>query len=128
MTQATVYEALGGEMSLRAIVAAFYRHMLEDDDLADVLAIHPDIERAEQRLFEFLSGRFGGPNLYWERHGHPRLRMRHMPFAIGPKLRDQWLTAMQRALDDCEVAPEHESELMAFFTHVGHHMQNRQED
>ena len=121
----SIYDAMGGESGLQAVVAAFYRHMADDADLRELRVLHNDLAHAETRLFEFLSGRFGGPNLYWERHGHPRLRRRHMPFAIGAVERDQWLLGMQRALDEQAVNAELASVLMGFFTHIAHKMQNR---
>ena len=124
-TQQSIYAGLGGEAGLQSLVRAFYRHMDDDRDLAALRAMHHDMERAEQRLFEFLSGRFGGPNLYWERHGHPRLRRRHMPFPIGAEVRDQWVRGMCRALADEGVEPELNGVLIDLFTHVAAHMQNR---
>jgi hemoglobin len=121
----SIYDGLGGETGLRALVASFYRHMATDADLRAVLDVHHDLDRAEQRLFEFLSGRFGGPNLYWERHGHPRLRRRHMGFAIGAEERDQWVRCMARAMDEVAVEPELRDVLHGFFSQVAHHMQNR---
>ena len=122
----TAYEALGGDAVLRAIVDHFYDLMESETEYAALYAVHPKpTTRARDRLYEFLSGRLGGPNLYMERHGHPRLRMRHMPFAIGPAERDQWVACMDRAMEECAVHPELRTMLTGFFTGVAAHMQNR---
>ena len=122
----TAYEALGGDAVVRAIVDQFYDLMESETVYAELYAVHPKpTTRARDRLYEFLSGRLGGPNLYMERHGHPRLRMRHMPFAIGPAERDQWVACMDRAMGECAVHPELRTMLTDFFTGVAAHMQNR---
>ena len=122
----TAYEALGGDVALRAIVDRFYDLMEGEAEYAELYAVHPKpTTRARDRLYEFLSGRLGGPNLYMERHGHPRLRMRHMPFAIGAVERDQWVACMDRAMDERGVAPELRTMLTQFYAGVAAHMQNR---
>jgi len=122
----TAYEALGGDRPLRAVVDRFYDLMETDPAYTELYAIHPKpTTQARDRLYEFLSGRLGGPNLYMERHGHPRLRMRHMPFAIGPMERDQWVACMDRAMEEQGVHPELVVMLTNFFTGVAAHMQNR---
>lgn len=97
--QTTLYDRLGGEAGVRALVERFYTEM---DSLAEVAAIrrmHPtDLARSTDKLFMFLSGWLGGPPLYEQAFGHPFLRRRHLPFAIGEAERDQWLLCMQRAL------------------------------
>ena len=124
--QLSAYEALGGEPALRAMVARFYRLMASEPGFAALMAVHdPDTSRAEQRLFEFLSGRLGGPDLYIQRHGHPRLRMRHLPFAIGPAERDQWVACMDRAMRETGVHDVVRALLNEFFTAVAANMQNR---
>lgn len=122
----TAYEALGGDAALRAIVDHFYDLMETEPEFAELYAVHPKpTTKARDRLYEFLSGRLGGPNLYIERHGHPRLRMRHMPFAIGPAERDQWVACMDRAMVERQVHPELRAMLTEFYTGVAAHMQNR---
>lgn len=124
----TAYEALGGDAALRAIVDHFYDLMETEPEFAELYAVHPKpTTKARDRLYEFLSGRLGGPNLYIERHGHPRLRMRHMPFAIGPAERDQWVACMDRAMVERQVHPELRAMLTEFYTGVAAHMQNRSE-
>lgn len=123
---ATAYTALGGDSALRSVVDRFYDLMETEAAYAELYAVHPKpTTRARDRLYEFLSGRLGGPNLYIERHGHPRLRMRHMPFAIGPAERDQWVACMDAAMQAEAVQPELRQALTEFFTGVAAHMQNR---
>lgn len=99
MTQ-TVYDQIGGETTVRAIVAQFYAHMDELPEAWEVRKLHPDdLSGAADKLFMFLSGWLGGPPLYMERYGHPRLRARHLPFAIGIRERDQWMMCMRMALE-----------------------------
>lgn len=131
MTEAvepTVYDRLGGESVLRALVSHFYRNMDELPECGGVRRMHaPDLRGAEDKLFKFLSGWLGGPNLYWQEFGHPRLRMRHFPFSIGPDERDQWLTCMRMALDS-EVSDEDlRQRLFAAFVQTANHMMNRAE-
>jgi len=97
----TYYERIGGEAKLRQLVHHFYRHMDALQEAGSIRAMHADdLSHAEEKLFMFLSGWMGGPSLYIERFGHPRLRMRHSQFAIDASARDQWMLCMQHALDD----------------------------
>ncbi len=97
----TPYEGLGGADAVRLLVDRFYDLMDELPETHRLRQLHPaDLTGSRQSLFEFLSGWFGGPPLYIEKKGHPRLRMRHMPFAIGPGERDQWMLCMRTALDE----------------------------
>lgn len=96
----TPYEMIGGEPVLRAIVRDFYRIMDELPEAYGIRKLHPqDLASSEEKLFMFMSGWLGGPGLYTERFGHPRLRARHLPFAISAEERDQWLKYMRQALD-----------------------------
>jgi len=95
----TFYERLGGEAILRQLVINFYQQMDSLDDVKPIRAMHaPDLANAEEKLFMFLSGWMGGPQLFIERFGHPRLRMRHINFAINESARDQWILCMKNAL------------------------------
>lgn len=96
----TMYERIGGEAPLKRLVDAFYRNMRELPETRGILALHEDLDRANDKLFMFLSGWMGGPSLYIERYGHPRLRMRHLPFPIAESERDQWMRCMRAALDE----------------------------
>jgi hemoglobin len=98
----TPYEELGGELVLRRLVDCFYDRIGEDSPM--LRAIHPaDDTNSRRNLFDFLSGWLGGPNLYTERKGHPRLRMRHLPFSIGPAEANEWIRCMRGALNDVAV-------------------------
>jgi len=124
----TPYEALGGEEALRQLVERFYEHMDEDAEALTIRRMHPeDLARAQQRLFEFLSGWLGGPNLYWERHGHPRLRMRHLPFAIDAAARDAWMGCMRKALAETVADDTLRAQLDQALTNVANHMRNQNE-
>ena len=95
----TPYEMIGGEVVLRALVKDFYRIMDELPEAYGIRKLHPgDLAGSEEKLFMFLSGWLGGPDLFAQRFGHPRLRARHLPFAIAEGERDQWLLCMQEAL------------------------------
>lgn len=94
----SIYIRLGGEPGVRALVDRFYALMDTLPEAQLLRRLHPDMERAADSLFKFLSGWFGGPALYVRERGHPRLRMRHLPFAIGARERDQWLLCMRQAL------------------------------
>lgn len=102
-SKATFYALLGGEASgttnIRALVNAFYDIMESDTKAAGIRAMHPaDLSSSREKLFMFLSGWAGGPQLYIERYGHPFLRRRHMPFSIGESERDQWMYCMMSAM------------------------------
>jgi hemoglobin len=100
MTQ-TLYETIGGEKTVRALVDRFYDLMDTLPEAAGIRALHPEtLEGSREKLFLFLSGWMGGPPLYIERFGHPRLRARHLPFPIGESERDQWLMCMNKALEE----------------------------
>ncbi|MHC5022567.1 MAG: group II truncated hemoglobin [Planctomycetota bacterium] len=122
----TPYDAIGGEERVRALVTAFYDHLERDEPYAAARATYPDdLTESREKLYMFLSGWLGGPPLYIQRHGHPRLRGRHMPFAIGEPERDQWLACMSRAMDDLGVEGDLRSFLDARFRHVAEFMKNR---
>ena len=100
MTQ-TIYDSIGGEQKVRALVDRFYDLMDTLPEAAGIRALHPEtLDESRNKLFWFLSGWMGGPQLYIERFGHPRLRARHLPFPIGESERDQWLLCMNKALDE----------------------------
>ena len=102
----TPYERLGGEPGLRALVDRFYDLMDLEPAYATLRALHPpELDGSRDKLFWFLSGWLGGPSLYIERFGHPRLRARHLPYAIGVTERDQWMACMRQAMDEEGVEP-----------------------
>lgn len=101
--KSSFYELLGGNESgvetIRLLVETFYDIMDSDDKAKALRAIHqPDLTEAREKLFMFLTGWTGGPQLYIEQYGHPRLRARHMPFSIGEVERDQWMYCMISAM------------------------------
>ena len=100
----TAYELLGGDARVRALVDRFYDLMDLEPAYAQLRAVHGHtLDDARDKLYWFLSGWLGGPNLFIERFGHPRLRARHMPFRIGIVERDQWLQCMAQAMNDLGV-------------------------
>ena len=124
----TPYEQLGGEQVLRALVHRFYRNMDELPEADGGRRMHePDLRVAQRKLFKFLSGWLGGPNLYWEEFGHPRLRMRHMAFSIAGKERDQGLVCMRNALNTEVQDAEFRERLYRAFVQTANHMINRTE-
>jgi hemoglobin len=118
-----VYAAVGEE-GFERLVAAFYKQVPTDDILGPM---YPpgDLAGAEERLRDFLIGRFGGPPRYIQQRGHPRLRMRHAPFAVTPAARDRWLQLMTRALEQAAFPADVTIELHAFFAEVSTMMINR---
>lgn len=117
--------SLIGEDGFRRLVAAFYRQ-IPGDDLLGPMYPAADLEGAEQRLGDFLIFRFGGPAKYIEERGHPRLRMRHAPFAIGQAARDRWVRLMDNALAEAALPGEVEGMLREFLAGVATFMINRQ--
>ncbi len=113
-----------GEDGFARLVRAFYAQVPSDDVLGPM---YPpgDMAGAEERLQDFLVGRFGGPPRYIEQRGHPRLRMRHAPFAINQQARDRWMELMTRALDEVRLPAESDTVLRAFFDSTATFMVNR---
>ena len=100
-TSLTPYVQLGGEVAIRKLVHRFYELMDELPEAYTVRQLHPaSLTGSETSLFEFLSGWLGGPGLYVAKKGHPRLRMRHAPYAVGPVVRDEWMLCMTQALTE----------------------------
>ena len=98
------YELLGGEAAVRKLVDRFYDLLDEVPEFYAVRKLHPaDLAGSREKLFMFLSGWLGGPQLYVQKHGHPMLRARHLPFAIGVAERDGWLACMKQAMEDSGV-------------------------
>ncbi len=98
------YQHLGGETGLKKLVDRFYELMDTLPQAATIRALHPeDLSSSNNKLFMFLSGWLGGPDLYQQAHGHPRLRKRHMPFPVDESARDAWMLCMKKALEETEV-------------------------
>ncbi len=128
MTAQTFFETFGGEPALRRVVDAFYDRMDRDAAYAGIRALHPDdLGGSRDKLFWFLCGWAGGPAYFTERFGHPRLRARHLPFAIGISERDQWLHCMDAALSDCAVEPALHQHLLGALTPTADWMRNQPE-
>ena len=123
MDDAEVYTRIG-EDGFARLVRAFYAQVPGDDILGHMYPAD-DLAGAEARLRDFLVGRFGGPPRYIEQRGHPRLRARHLPFAINQPARDRWVTLMTRALAEAQLPPEAEAVLRQFFEGMATFMINR---
>lgn len=109
----SVYDLIGGEAPLRAMVDAFYSRVACDPVLRPMYPA--DLSEPNRRLFLFLVQFFGGPNRYSEERGHPRLRMRHFPFPIDQDARDRWLRYMLEALDEAEIGEPARSRMVEYF-------------
>jgi hemoglobin len=118
--------ALVGEDGFARLVGAFYRQVPHDDILGP---LYPpdDMAGAEQRLRDFLIGRFGGPPRYIEQRGHPRLRIRHAPFPVTAAARDRWVELMTRALDEAQFPADADAMLREFFGAVATMLINKQQ-
>jgi hemoglobin len=123
MNEAEIYAVIG-EAGFDRLIAAFYRQVPGDDILGPMYP-RDDLAGAEQRLRDFLVGRFGGPPRYVEERGHPRLRARHLPFAIDGRASGRWLQLMDRALVETALPPEVDATLREFFAAVAAMMINR---
>lgn len=124
----TPYARLGGETKLRALVDSFYHFMDNLEKTQPVRNMHPtDISISADKLFMFLSGWMGGPSLYIEKYGHPKLRARHLPFSIGTEERNQWLLCMKKAMEEQNVEEQLRKELMAALVNTADFMRNREE-
>lgn len=123
--QQTAYEIIGGEQAVKILVERFYYYMATLPEAADVRAMHAaDLTAAKQKLFKFLSGWLGGPDLFIREYGHPRLRMRHFPFTIGKAERDQWLLCMNLALNEQSMETGFRDSLNKAFAELATHMIN----
>jgi hemoglobin len=121
----TPYAQLGGEAGVRSLVHRFYALMDELPEAYAVRQLHPEsLAGSETSLFEFLSGWFGGPSLYIAKKGHPRLRMRHAPYAVGPAVRDEWMLCMTMALTEQVADAQLRDQLIHTFAHMADHLIN----
>ena len=126
--QPSLYELIGGEAGVRSLVDRFYDLMESSPEAGRIRAFHArSLKQSREKLFLFLSGWSGGPQLYVQRFGHPRLRMRHMPFPIGAAERDQWLWCMNRALEDSGLDSGVVEYLRSRFAEVADFMRNQPE-
>ena len=121
--EVSLYEAVGGMPFFVALVDAFYEGVVTDAVLLPLYALD-DIAGARHRLTLFLAQYWGGPTTYMEQRGHPKLRMRHMPFHVGPAERDHWLQHMAAAVEHAAPSPEIRDTLMAYFVPAAEHLRN----
>jgi hemoglobin len=119
----TFYDEVGGRETFAKIVSVFYREVALDPVLKPMYP-EEDLGPAEERLLLFLEQYWGGPSTYGETRGHPRLRMRHMPFHIDPDARDRWLRHMRTAVDEAQLSPLHESTLWDYLERAAYAMVN----
>jgi hemoglobin len=122
------YDDLGGAEVVRGLVDRFYGHMETLPEAATIRAMHPaDLSGSRLKLFQFLSGWLGGPPLYVEAHGHPRLRARHLPFVIDTPAAAAWVLCMEAALDHPEVPEPLRGPLLQSFVRLAAHMRNTED-
>ena len=123
VTEQSLYEQFGGYETFHRLVEVFYAGVAEDPELK---AMYPeaDLEPAKRRLEMFLEQYWGGPTTYSQERGHPRLRMRHMPFAVTPEQRDRWLTHMMAACDAVALPPESDAVLRDYLTRAAYSLVN----
>jgi len=122
----TAFELIGGEPKLRELVDRFYDLMELEPEFAGIRAMHPTpLDGSRDKLYWFLCGWTGGPDLYIERFGHPRLRARHLPYAIASNERDQWLRCMALAMQDVGMPEDLQQRLMQSFYQTADWMRNQ---
>ncbi len=119
----TFYDAVGGEATFRRIIGRFYQQVAADEILQPIYP-EDDLGPAEERLRLFLMQYWGGPHTYSEQRGHPRLRMRHAPFTIGPIERDAWLRCMRIAVDEADLAEPYRRQLWEYLEMAANSMMN----
>ncbi len=123
--KSNLYALIGGAEKLREMVDRFYDLMALEQEFAGIHTLHPTPnDSSRDKLFWFLSGWMGGPNLYIEQFGHPRLRARHLPYAIGVSERDQWLRCMALAMQDVGIETGLQEHLMTSFYQTADWMRN----
>ncbi|PWE57575.1 globin [Metarhizobium album] len=122
----TLYEAIGGDATIRALTDRFYSLMDTLPEAARCRAIHPpDLSGSREKLYEYLTGYLGGPPLYTDKRGHPMLRRRHFVAEIGPAERDEWLLCFRQAMDETIASEKLREIIWAPVERLAHHMQNQ---
>jgi hemoglobin len=125
-TKLSHYERIGGAEKVRTLVHRFYQIMDELPESFGIRKMHAEnLQNSEDKLFKFLSGWMGGPQLFIQEFGHPMLRRRHMPFAISIPERDQWLLCMNKALQEVVEDEVLRKELATALAGVADHMRNQ---
>ncbi|MGI8613559.1 MAG: globin [Nocardioidaceae bacterium] len=127
MSQPTFYDQIGGHQTIAGIVARFYAGVATDEVL---LRVYPeeDLLPAQHRFTLFLEQYWGGPTTYSDERGHPRLRMRHAPFAVTPTARDHWLHHFRAALDEAGLTPEQDAQFWTYIQRAALQMVNTMEE
>lgn len=124
-----LYEIIGGKEKVRQLVNEFYRLMDSLEEAQGIRAQHgDDLEPIKEKLFDFLSGWLGGPPLFIQKYGHPRLRARHLPFKIGTSERDQWILCMFKAIENVGISEPSATILRSSLFRLADHMRNIQSD
>ena len=123
----TFYDAIGGFPTIAKIVARFYAGVAEDEVLRPLYP-EADLGPAEERFRLFLVQYWGGPTTYNDLRGHPRLRMRHAPFAVTPRAKEHWLVHFRAGLDEANLSPEHDAQFWDYVTHAAQFMVNTLEE
>jgi hemoglobin len=125
----TLYEAIGGDATVRALTRRFYELMDTLPEAAHCRAVHPaDLSGSESKFYDYLTGYLGGPPVYVEKHGHPMLRRRHFAAPIGPAERDEWLLCFRRAMDETIENPKLRDIIWGPVERLAFHMQNQEAD
>lgn len=123
----TLYEAIGGDSTVKALVHRFYELMDSLPEAARCRAVHPpDLSGSEEKFYEYMTGYLGGPAIYVQKRGHPMLRRRHFVAEIGPLERDEWLLCFRRALDETVENEKLRAIIMEPVERLAHHMQNKE--
>ena len=126
MDEQTTYDKIGGDAGVARLCDRFYALMDSVPQFAELRAMHPaDLQGSRDKLYMFLSGWFGGPDLFVEKFGHPRLRARHMPFAIGTRERDQWVACMVLAMEESGIDEGVRAKLLQNFFNTADFMRNK---
>lgn len=121
----SAYQAIGGEQGTRQLANRFYDIMESDPVAAELLALHPKpMDKLRQKFFEYLTGWLGGPPLYESQYGHPRLRARHLPFAVTEQMIEQWLYCFNKALKEVVSDDQVREAIRQPITQLAHHMRN----
>ncbi len=127
MAELTPYDIMGGEQAVRRLVDKFYFYMDILPQAQGIRAMHqPNLASAKDKLFKFLSGWLGGPNLFIEEFGHPMLRARHFPFKIGESERDQWMLCMDKALAEMTMDSRLKTNIQTALQQLATHMINQE--
>lgn len=123
----TLYEAIGGDATVRALTDRFYALMDTLPEAARCRAVHPpDLSGSAEKFYEYLTGYLGGPPIYMQKRGHPMLRRRHFVAEIGPQERDEWLLCFRRAMDETIANEKLRDIIWPPIERLAHHMQNKE--